>query len=97
VESPDQDLQPSLSNTPREICGTRKLVGLDTRKRDDRPATGKLVGPDDPVDGYFLDRVVENPDSYFEVVAKDLSSISVRLLRQARVLLGRTPREWRIT
>jgi hypothetical protein len=77
VKSTDQNLQPSAPKTPREIGGTRKLVGLDTRKRDDRSAPGKLVGPNDPVDGYFLNRVVQNPDSYFEVVAKDLLSIQV--------------------
>jgi hypothetical protein len=77
MKSSDQDLQPSSPKTPGEIGGARKLVGLDTHKRNNRPAAGKLVGPDDPVDGYSLDRIVENPDFYFEVAAKGLAALKV--------------------
>jgi len=77
MKSPDQDLQPSRSKTPGNIGGSRKLVGLDTDQRDDCFAVRMLVGPDDPVDRYFLHRIIQNRDSYFEIVAKNLAAIQI--------------------
>ena len=77
MKSPDQDLQPSGANTPGNIGGSGKLVGLDADKRDDCPATGMLVGPYDPVDRYFLHRIIQNFDAYFEIVAKNPAAIQI--------------------
>ena len=77
MKSPDQDLQTTSPKTPGNIGGSRKLVGLNTDKRDDCPASGALIGPDDPVDRYFLYRVVEDFDSHFKFVAKNLATIQI--------------------
>jgi hypothetical protein len=77
TKSPDQDLQSSSPKTPGEVCGSRKLVRLDTDKRDDCPAAGTPVGPDDFVDRHFLYRIIQYLYSYFKIVAKNLAAIQI--------------------
>jgi len=77
MKSPDQNLQSSSPKTPGDVGGSRKLVGLDTDKRNNCFAARTLVGPDDLVDRYFLYRIVQNLDSYFEIVAKNLAAIQI--------------------
>jgi hypothetical protein len=50
---------------------------LNTDKRDDCLAMGTLVGPDNLGNRYFLDRIIQNTDSYFEAVAKNLAATQI--------------------
>ena len=77
MKSPDQDLQSSRPKTPGNIGGARKLVGLDADKRDDCHATGRLVGPYDLVNRYFLHCIIQNLDAYFQIVAENPAVIQI--------------------
>jgi hypothetical protein len=77
MESPDQDLQSAGPKTPGNIGRSRKLVGLDTDKGDDCSGMGKPIGSNDPVDRYFLYRIIQKLDSYFEIASKNLAAIQI--------------------
>ena len=73
MESADQDLHPSGPELPRQVRRTRELVGLDSHQRDDGASVGKPVGPDDPLDGNLLNRVVDQLDRQFGFRAQQFS------------------------
>ena len=66
----DQDLQPPRAKTSGQVRSTRKLVRLNTDQGDDRAISREFVGPNDPVDGDPLNRIIEDSDPYFEIGAK---------------------------
>ena len=60
------------------MCGRmRKLVGLNTDQRDDRPISRELVGTNDLVDRDRLDRIVEDSDPYLEIAAKHSAALRI--------------------
>ena len=77
MKSPDQDLQPFNPKPPGNISGARELVGLYPNKSDHGPAVRTIVGPDDLSDRYFLYRIIQDFDAYFEIVAKNLAAIQI--------------------
>jgi hypothetical protein len=77
VKPSDKDLQPSCAKAAGQVGSTRKLVGLNTDQRDDRPISREFVGTNDPVDTDRLDRIVEDSDLYLEIVTKRTAALQV--------------------
>jgi len=50
---------------------------LNTDQRDDCPAIGTPVGPDNLVNRQFLHRVIENFNLYLEIIAKNPAAVQI--------------------
>jgi hypothetical protein len=77
VKPSDKDLQPSSAKAAGQVGSTRKLVGLNTDQRNDRPISREFVGTNDPVDRDRLDRIVEDSDLYLEIVTKRPAALQI--------------------
>ena len=73
----DKDLQPSRAKAVGQVGRTRKLVGLNSDKRDNRPIPREFVGTNDPFDRDRLDRIVEDSDPYLEIAAKHPAALQI--------------------
>jgi hypothetical protein len=72
VKSPNENLKSSCPEIPGKVGRPGKLVGLDSGQDDDGSPVGRPVGFNNPAHGNFFNGIVEDLDSKFDSLAKQL-------------------------
>jgi hypothetical protein len=62
VKSADENLQAPSAKFPGKICGSGKLIGLDSNQRNNCSPIRELIRFDDSTDWYFLNGIIDEFD-----------------------------------